>query len=253
MSALGDKTWDPVLEEDFSDVQTLEQWKLDGAADVSITEQGELLIQTQKKEMGGILSTRSALWYREPFWGDLRFEFDARGDPRSSRIFFFNAQPLKGHQSIFEWERPLSAYVDYTGDERLQMYTLGMLRYTEEKVNLRFVGGPLAGFVKNGGSLPNTNNTDPDKQGRFADDFGEQTIFFSYRSPFKELERNYHFDLQAIGHRLTLRVDGREIFDFEDKAREENPLRGGYFAFRNFATTRNWFTNLRVYRLNTRR
>lgn len=235
--------WQLVFSEDFSSPQALARWKLDGVATPSITADGRLLIATQTKEIGGKPARCSVLWYSQPFDGDLRFEFDGKADPKSRCIFFFNARPLK-HKSIFDWQRPRADYGNYAWDERIELYTLGMLRSDQERVNLRYLGGPLASYWRQLDTLP---RRDP-KRKKINREFQEKTIPVDYASPFADAEKTYHFDLRAVGNRLTLLIDGKQMFDLIDKHRAKRPLRGGCFGFRNFKPTRAWYDNVRVYR-----
>jgi hypothetical protein len=158
-------------------------------------------------------------------------------------IFFFNARPLQGHRSIFEWERPLAMYLDYAGEERMELYTLGMLRYDQEEENLRAVGGELATWLKEMEALPRG----PERKRR-NDIFQSRTIFHAFPRAAENADRMARHVLTVEGARLTLEVDGRRVFDVVDAARVANPWQGGYFGFRNFKPTKAWYDNLRVYR-----
>lgn len=237
--------WQPALACAFDSPAALDAWKLEGAADVSVTPDRELLIANVKRKIGPQEVIRSTLWHCQPVWGDLKFELEVKGEPRNGNIFFFNAQPLQGAKSIFDWERPLSNYVDYTGDPRLQMYTLGMLRYGEDVINVRYLGGTNAGLVDLAKADPGKG--DPDHQGLMSKEFTQKTIFHSAPSPFQDPTRYYRIELTAVGNRLTVAVDGRPVIDYLDQDRSANPLRGGFFGFRNFALTRTWCRSLRLW------
>jgi len=240
--------WHTVLDIQRFTPANLEKWFLEGAAEVRVTDQGELLIENVKRQIGPQEVFRSTLWYREPIWGDLRFELEVRGEDRNGNIFFFNAQPLQGHKSIFEWARPQANYVDYTGDPRMQMYTLGILRSHQDQINLRYLGGTLAHLVDRSKADP-SRSPDPDHQGMTAADFEAKTILHSVPSPFHDPDKYYRIELMALANRLQVRVDGREVLNYVDEDRAAEPLRGGYFAFRNFALTRTWCRFLRISRL----
>jgi len=238
----GKNAWELVVSEDFSGPDAIKGWVLDGPGQASVTD-GQLLVETQRAEVDGQKASCSVFWRPTPVWGDLRFEFDARAEMKNRCIFFFNAQPLKGCKSIFEWKRPLARYMDYAGEERMQLYTLGMLRYDQDAENLRVVGGPLARFLKEMEKAPRG----PERK-RLNQAFQKKTIFQSHPSVAKDPEKMAHFVLTAVGARLTLEVDGRQIFDVVDEQRAANPLKGGFFGFRNFRPTKAWYDNLKVYR-----
>jgi hypothetical protein len=244
------RIWKQVLQCDFSSSEGLQNWKLEGAAEVSTTVAGELLIENTVKRIDEQDVSRSTLWYREPIWGDLKFVLEVKGEDRGGNIFFFNAQPLEGHKSIFEWNRPKANYVDYTADSRMHMYTLGMLRAHQDEINLRFLGGELA-YLADPSKADARRSSDPDNQFDAATraEFARKTILHSAASPFEVPERYYRIELTIVGNRICVLVDDEEVIDFTDSARPDPSTRGGYFAFRNFATTRAWCRLLRVFRL----
>jgi len=243
-------SWRPVLTADFSSPDALDKWFLEGSADVSVTDAGELLIDNVTTRIEGQDVFRSTLWYRQPIWGDLKFEMDVKGQDRNGNIFFFNAQPLAGHKSIFEWQRPKANYVDYTGDPRMHMYTLGILRAHHDQINFRYLGGSLA-HLADPAKADASRSADPDHQ--FDDatqaQFEQGTIFHDVPSPFDAHEKYFRVELTAIGNRIQVMVDGKDAMDYTDPDRADEPLRGGYFAFRNFALTRTWCRYLRVSKL----
>ena len=136
-----EEKWVPVVEGSFDSANCLSDWALDGPADVSVTPDGKLRIQHQERIVNGTRTTCSVLWHREPVWGDLRFEFDAKAEPKSRCIFFFSARATGKDPSIFTWPRPIAAYADYAYEPRIELYTLGMLRSDQEMLNLRHLGG----------------------------------------------------------------------------------------------------------------
>jgi len=242
------ETWELVFSEDFSSPEALKHWQLEGAAAVSVTPEGRLLIETQKKEIEGHLVRCSVLWYSRPIKGDLRFEFDARGDMNNRCIFFFNAQPREGHKSIFEWERPLAPYEAYSNDERIQLYSFGILRHDQEKVNLRHLGNQESIATWNKRQATPNNEENAEELRRLWDMFQDQTVISESPSPFGDEKTTYHFDIRVVGNRLVGRVNGKRVFDLVDEPRGKNPLRGGYVGFRNFRPTRAWHDNIRIYR-----
>jgi hypothetical protein len=217
---------------------------------VSVTAEGELLIDNVTKLIDGQDVFRSTLWYREPIWGDLKFEMEVKGEDGNGNIFFFNTQPLQGHKSIFEWQRPRANYVDYTGDPRMQMYTLGMLRSHQDEINFRYLGGTLA-HLADPAKADASLSADPDHQfdSKARAEFEAKTIAHSAPSPFDRPEQYYRLELTVVRNRISAAVDGHAVIDYVDAAHTEDPLQGGYFAFRNFALTKTWCRYLRVSKL----
>jgi hypothetical protein len=239
--------WKQFLKVDFSGPEALDNWFLEGSAEVSITEAGELLIENVTRRMGQQDVSRSTLWFKQPVWGDLKYEFEVRGEEGGGNIFFFNAQPLLGHETIFEWERPRANYVDYTAEPRMHMYTLGMLRPHQEEINLRFLGGELAYLADPTRADPN-RGTDPDNRfdAETRAEFTRRTVLYQAKSPFLRPDVFSRIELTVIGNRIRVSVDNTEIIEFVDYDRKDRPLRGGYFAFRNFAATRTWCRSITI-------
>jgi hypothetical protein len=244
--------WIPILDVAFSAANALDDWFLEGAANVSISEEYELLIENITKPIGDQEEVfRSTLWYRKPVWGDLRFEIEAKGEHRCGNIFFFNAQPLQGHKTIFEWARPKANYVDYTGDPRMRLYTLGILRAHQKTINFRFLGGELA-YLADPSKADPSRSADPDDRfdAQTRAEFTRRTIHHTFASPYDQPDGYYRIVITAIANRIQVWVDGRPVMDYTDSNHAADPLRGGYFAFRNFATTKTWCRHLRVWRLS---
>jgi hypothetical protein len=68
----GGATWKLVVAEDFTESASLDGWILDGAAEVTVTAGGELLVQTLPETPDGHPARCSVLWYPTPVWGDIR-------------------------------------------------------------------------------------------------------------------------------------------------------------------------------------
>ena len=233
---------------DFTQESGLKDWFLEGSAHVSLTPEKELLIEGYGDPKGpaGTPRGRYTLWYKEPIWGDVRFDMDIRGECPNGNIWFFNTQALKGHKSIFEWERPEADYVDYTGEDRMELYSLGILRAHEEKINFRYIGGSNAGLVNKAGKQNLGNAADPDNAGLMAKDFEEKTVFHEFPTPFDDPDRWYNLVIEVEHNRIRASVDGKEVMDYLDEAHADNPLKGGWFGFRSFTPTRTWCRKLLV-------
>lgn len=232
----------------FNQDSDLQDWFLEGSAQVSITPEKELLVEGVGDPKGPVGTPRGryTLWHKTPVWGDVRFEMEIRGECPNGNIWFFNAQPLKGHKSIFEWERPEADYVDYTGEDRMQLYSLGILRAHEEKINFRYIGGSNAGLVNKAGKQNLAASADPDNAGLIAKDFEEKTVFKEIPTPFDDPDRWYNLVIEVKHNRILTRVDGKGVMDYIDEAHADTPLKGGWFAFRSFTPTKTWCRKLIV-------
>ncbi|MFC1737050.1 family 16 glycoside hydrolase, partial [Candidatus Hydrogenedentota bacterium] len=184
------------------------------------------------------------LWCKEKFSGDLRFVFRAKAESDNLSIFYFNANPTKnsGYDGIFDWIRPDAQMARYAGNAILEMYSMGILRDAEE-CNFRYIGGGTA-------ALYNSPNRKVDRAHQKA------TLIRAYSSLFREkADTWFTFDVQTTGNRITLKVDGKEIFSVEDTGKAEpgvfsrSPLaNGGFFGFRNFRPSAVCIDYIKIYR-----
>ena len=287
--------WQLVIQEDFGSAECLKQWSLDGVADVSVTTDGKLRIQTLDKEVDGQRSRYSVLWHRRPVWGDIRYEFDARAEAKSRCLFFFCARSTAPDRSVFAWERPVARYGDYAYEKRIELYTMGILRSDQTGLNLRHLGGAinpewlevmpynpfrnperfltpdqLAACMKTAGieALPKEWPelrkivTKPpfrdlllpqiERRKRVNADFQAKSIIASSESEtpiFPDPQKFSHVVVTIRGAHVLIQVDDKTIIDHLDQARQQAPLAGGYFAFRNFKPTEAQYDNLRIYLL----
>ena len=250
-------TWELAMSEDFSKPAALKNWVLDGSAKLSVTKDGKLLVDTVRTKVDGKLARASVLWFHKPFQGDLRFEFDAKAAPKSRCIFFYNAEPREGMKSLFQWQRPLAVYDNYAGDPRVILYTLGTLRSDQKEVNLRILGAQpgLDTYLKSRACWKKFQESGRKDRAlrlefrRLNKLFQDESIFASAPSPYYgKPDKFFHFDVRVIGARTIVYVDGKKHIDVVDKGRVKDPLRGGFFAFRNFRATKAWYDNVKVYR-----
>jgi len=228
----GDHAWTLVFEENFSDASHMKNWLLDGFADLSMEGEGQIryLRIGTKPSADNPNNFQSVLWRQERYRGDLRFEFRAKGEPGNCSIFYFNANPTKGsgYDSIFDWERPDAQMARYAGSEKIEMYSVGILRDVG-KCNFRCIGGNTVDAYRK-----------PDRRETRIHE--KATLICSYDSPFEQKPDTWFtFDLQIVGRRITLKVDGEQVFEVEDNGKDEpgvfsrTPLtNGGFFGFRNF-------------------
>jgi len=240
------ESWSLAFEEDFSDASYEDRWFLDGFADLSLEGEGgtrHLRIKI-RPSADNPKNFQSVLWCREKFLGDLRFRFRAKGESGNASIFYFNANPTKdsGYDSIFDWVRPDAQMARYAGSGKMEMYSVGLLRNTA-KCNFRYIGG---------GTVHAYNR--PNRQQDRA--YDKATLICSYDSPFEgKPDTWFEFDLQIVGNRITLEVDGEKVLDVQDNGKTEPgvfsrmPLtRGGFFGFRNFKPSAVCVDYIKVYR-----
>jgi hypothetical protein len=242
--------WKLILTEDFSSDSALKDWKFEGAGKAQVVTEGGLHILTDTRDIYGISLTASILWYKEKLSGDLRFEFDIKSDGTDHSIFLFNAQPLKGHQSIFEWDRECSRNCVTAGDDRIQMYSLGLLaRAGQPDIRFRFIGGPIYT------AFPNYFNEKTLKielrEGTTIELFNEKSTLKSVPNPYSEVGRTYHVDIHMVDNHLKNYVDGKLVMEADDHYHEKAFMKGGWFGFRNFTPGNVWINRLRVYQKST--
>ena len=132
----------------------------------------------------------------------------------------------------------------YAGDGKIEMYSVGTLRETERRCNLRYIGGPTAPAYHRFPWTP--------KGTRFDD----ETIIRSFDSPFRgKADTWFEFDLRIVGKKISLNIDGVRMFDVEDSGNRGGkefawtPIEGGGFiGLRNFRPNAVCLDYLRVYR-----
>ena len=234
--------WRKVVDCDFSKRGAVDDWVLEGAADVSVTPDGWLAIATVDREAGGKPSKKSQLWYPKPLEGDVRIEFEARGGGKDGSILIFNAQALPPHTSIFEFPRPQATNADFVTNEKMRDYTIGFLRQWQDKIRLRYNGGERAYLFSNILKAPKESRKEAWRL------YDEGSVIAEIPTPYTEVDKAYHIDLRVTGPRIRLFVDGKLVMDAVDEWHKDAPLRGGWFALRNWkddTTVR--FNSLKAY------
>ena len=115
-----DTAWEKVLDERFAASASLRDWVLEGAAAVTVTDAGRLEIRNRRETIQGEVTQGSVLWYRQPFWGDIRIEFTCQADPASRVILFFNARADNPHPRVVgpTWMQGDPQRVLRTGERR---------------------------------------------------------------------------------------------------------------------------------------
>ena len=291
-SAGGDDVmWKQVHHVELDSPEDLEHWQLEGAGEAAVTEQGELRVTNRQEVIDGVETQGSVMWYRRPFWGDVRLEFDCRAEPQSRAILFFNARATGDDRNLFAWERPRALYEDYAFEPRTELYTIGLLRSDEGVLNLRRLGGQIkpewmevlayhpslfpqryltaeemvaaaraAGVETLPERMDEMRKVTSHEAFREAlkphlarwrqvdASFQEASIVSRYagrRPVFEDPQHVYRVRVTTLGNNVTVEVDGQTIIDFGETQRE--PLRGGYFGFRNFRATSAWYSNIRIY------
>jgi len=107
----GETLWEP----DLSDTG---DWVLDGEGSVEHLDGGVLKVNTEMP---------TTYWAPESFEEPVLIDFEARTDDDNCRaIFFFMAEGANG-EDIFTWERA-GDYGEYAFEEKMELYTAGMLR-----------------------------------------------------------------------------------------------------------------------------
>lgn len=225
----------PVFEADFGQ---RDGWRLDGRAEVTVTEDGALRLVAQ-----------SAMVYWAPPRLETPFElrFEARTDEAKCRaILFFLADGVDG-RDLGEWERR-GDYGEYAYDETMALYSVGLLRdATGTPSNLRRLGGELPERFQILRQKPNQL----DEAGRQAwkqafDDFQP----YSIRSDAPDGTRLgvwHRHRIRAEGGRIRVWLDDRLVHDFTET--QAPRLTRGRFGFRNFgAGTALLVRGLAVYR-----
>jgi len=241
--------WELVLEEEFYDRSCLDRWRLEGFADLNLgREEGVDYIEiTTRRDTADHDNRQSVLWCNEPFRGDLRFEFRARGETSNRSIFYFNANPVEGFDlsSIFDWLRPDAQMLHYAGCDSIEMYSVGILRDDQQECNLRYIGGTTAPAYRNPEMMTDVQRL-----------YGDETIFKAFPSPFLgRPDTWFEFDLQVESSHITLKIDGKIIIDLEDpqdvgteKFAWISLTDGGWFGFRNFVPGKVCYDHVRVYK-----
>jgi len=198
-------------------------WKLDGKGNVA-------------HEAGGVV--RIATEGRTVYWADKIVEapalidFEVRtGNPKTRAILFFMAEGMKG-EDIFSWERPVGDYGDYAYAERMELYTVGLMREgcgTES--NFRFLGGKLPEHLRIL-QTPSDKLTDEQREAhRQANrDFQPYSIPSSTCDGY-ELGTWMRYQVVVDGHLVRVFGGGQLLHEIVDPT----PLKRGRFGFRNFA------------------
>ena len=161
------------------------------------------------------------------------------------RLLFFNAQALSKDKDIFAWERKIPTWDKYVGEERMILYTTGIVRF-KGRVNMRCIGGPLAKLYH---QRNKAGRGTPERK-KLSREYSARELLASPKSPYEDPDKDYVIDIRVIDNRIRIFVDGELSADIEDTARAARPLKGGYFGLRNFTKgTRTWYDYVKVYRL----
>jgi hypothetical protein len=194
-AAASDSPWELIFDEDFDDAWQ-SRWQLDGIAELkaNIVDGNRVLAIHTQRDPDIAANRQSVLWCKRRFRGNLRIAFRIQAETGNRSIFYFNARPTRPSkdQTIFDWQRPDAQMEHYAGDERLEMYSVGILRDDESSCNLRYIGGSAAEAFQM-------------RRQRSEAWFGEETIIRSYPSPYRgKPDTWFDVDVQNIGKRLRV-------------------------------------------------
>ncbi|MEA3401052.1 MAG: DUF1961 family protein [Armatimonadota bacterium] len=209
----GESLWEP----DLSDTS---DWVLDGEGSVEHLAGGAVQITTE---------TPTTYWAPEVFEEPVLFDFEARTEDDNARaIFFFMAEGVNG-EDIFTWERE-GDYGEYAFEERMELYTAGMLREgCGTEANFRRIG-----LLTDDLAILRTPREE------IPEDRKEE-----YAEAIRRFQPYSIHDSAVDGYRLgewmryQVLVDGGLVRVFADgtllhEVTYEEPLRRGRIGFRNF-------------------
>ena len=213
---------DILFKDDFSG--NLDHWFLEGTGKASITKDGMLCVETK---------TPTVIWIKTKFPGDVRIDFDAKTDDAKARaILMFLAESTK-QDTIFDWERK-GDYCEYAFDERIALYTIGMLRgFTKGESNLRKLGGNLKPEWKKL-AIRDRDKISKEERKRINADFQKGSIM-SGAMDGCDLGKVHHITCVKKGSRIRYSVDGKLVHDVaDDGSFGGTPVENGWIGFRNF-------------------
>ncbi|NOZ20646.1 MAG: DUF1961 family protein [Planctomycetes bacterium] len=215
----------------------LDAYFLEGQGKVSITNDGMLCIETK---------TPTVLWIKKEFPGDVRIDFDAMTPDKKARaILMFLAKGAKG-ESIFTWKRK-GDYHEYAMDEKMVLYTIGMLRgFTKGVSNFRKLGARTKPEWKML-ALGRRGEVSKKERKRINADFQKGTIMNGALDGC-ELGKVQHITCIKKGAKIKYFADGKLVHDItDDGAFGGKPLEGGFIGFRNFGKgTKVFYDNIVV-------
>jgi hypothetical protein len=243
------KKWKCEMEEGFKPGWK-KNWIVEGKANLRVDGNGFLRIKTIEPNV---------LWYKYPFTGNVRVEFDAYvKDTNAKPIVFFMAHPVNGKP--FFSEQRTSFYGDYAWDRIMGLYSIGILRdlrTDNDKSNFRYLGGNIKDEWRNLTFYAGT----PDFKKYWKSQKLYKKSWNEYENGSKpsavadgctEVGKIYHFTLQKTGNRIQLLTDGKTIHDVKHDVSATKrffaPPGEGYFGIRNFIPNSEvWIGNIKVF------
>jgi hypothetical protein len=204
-----------------ADLNTTDDWVLDGKGAVEHLEPGVLQINTE---------TRTTLWAPTAVAEPALIKFDARTDDEKTRaIFFFMAEGPDG-QDIFARERPNADYGDYAYAGDMELYTAGILRQgCGTEANFRRIGKLPESLAILKTPVPELTPEQKDAYRNAVRRFQPETI---HDSAMDGYERGTwaHYQVLVVGGLVRVFIDGRPLFEVT----YTDSLTRGRMGFRNF-------------------
>jgi Domain of unknown function (DUF1961) len=195
---------------DLNNVNSLENWFLEGDGEAKLTTEKEIrltTIDTGKKWPATPPSC--TLWYRSKLPESYSITFDFLCESGAGcNIVFIDAQAVN-NSDIFSWSRS-GGWEGYAFLRRMKMYTMSFNRIESEGVNMRKLWAP-------------EGNDDPNPL------ISQNSI-----DPCGKINTSYHMVIEKQDGRIQFIVDDQVIHDYRDDGTFGPPLNGGHFAIRNF-------------------
>ncbi len=246
-----EKKWKCKMQENFKSGWE-KNWIIEGKPELKVAKNGFLMIKTIKPNV---------IWYKYPFKGDVKVEFDAYvKDIGAKPILFFMACPING-KPFFSGSRT-SFYGDYAWDRIMGLYSIGFLRdlrKDNDKSNFRYLGGNIKDQWRN--LTFHSGTKEFSKHWKSQEEYKKAWNEYEVESKpsgqndyCTEIGKIYHFSAIKEGNRIKFLVDGKIVHDVEHDSNATGkfftPPDEGYLGFRNFIRDSEvWIGNIRVYEL----
>lgn len=242
--------WKLLMKSDFNKAGWEKDWIIEGKPELKLESDGFLRVKTIKPNV---------LWYKHPFKGNVKLEFDAYVKDTSAKpIIFFMACPI--NDKAFFSNQITSFYGDYAWDRLMGLYSIGILRdlrTDNDKSNFRYLGGNIKDDWRNLTFHAGT----PEFKKYWKSQAQYKKSWNEYERESKpsgaadgctEVGKIYHFTVIKSGNRIQLLVNGKIIHDVKHDSKATKtffaPPEEGYIGFRNFLKDSEiWIGNIKVY------
>lgn len=213
---------------DFARHRDLNRWHLEGNGNLSVSENGGLVIETAFVRPDAKATT---VWLRDVVLPEnFRLTFSFRSDAANGNtMVIFNALPYE-LGDIFDDPRPDARYCDIASFRKMQAHTIGFHRG---------VYGRPSVLRKLGGCVPMHwgNPQYPSPEWHEMDNI---TAMSHAREPLTEADKGklHSFFVTRVNDRITFTVNDVLVHDYTDALEYpycETVLRGGRMGFRNFS------------------